>query len=109
MSLLSDLDALAKDPEFQKKIKVAVVNAATNISSEAPTEGYQKYHDKRSSYSQQILNAPANFVEPFAYSCASRQTLSMDSSDQDIQFTVNSVFDAMAGVTYSEKPVVENP
>jgi hypothetical protein len=101
---LIDLDTLAQNTDFKKKVKVAMVYAATNVSAETVDQNYLPYHNKRIDLSKNILNGPQNYVEPFSYACAARQTLTENSTDGDIQFTVNSLFDAMAGVRQDEKP-----
>ena len=104
MATFLELDALAMDEEFRKKVKIAMVNAAQNVSAENVDEAYIIYHEKRSTHAQNILQGPQNYVEPYAYGCAARQTLTVDSPDDAIQFTVNSIFDAQAGVMANERP-----
>lgn len=109
MPTLEESYNLAQNDLFRKRIKVATINAAGNVSSEAPHPGYEPYDHKRSTHATSILNSPDIWVDPYAFACASRGTLSEASTDSDIQFTVNAVFDSMAGIMISEKPPVEPP
>jgi hypothetical protein len=106
MSLL-DSNALANNEQFRARVKVAMVNAAEDISSQEIDSTYQKYHDKRSQHATSILNGPAYWVDSYSYACVAKGLLTEASPDGDIQFTVNAVYDSMAGVTMGEKPVVE--
>lgn len=106
MSLESNYD-LAQNDLFRKRIKVAAINAAGNVSSEAFDPAYLSYHQKRSIHATSILNSPDIWVDPYAFACVSRGTLSEGSTDGDIQFTVNAVFDSLAGIMMSEKPPIE--
>jgi hypothetical protein len=107
MSLL-DSNALANNEQFRARVKVAMVNAAEDISSQNIDPTYQKFHDKRSAHATSILNGPAYWVDSYSYACVAKGLLTEASPDGDIQFTVNAVFDAMAGVTMDEKPAAED-
>jgi len=100
-------DALAQNEDFRKKVKVAMVNAAQNVSSEAVDLVHISYHTKRSTHAHNILSGPQNYVDSYSYGSTANGLLTEASSDSDIQFTVNSIFDAQAGVMMSEKPVAE--
>src|SRR4051812_21145943 len=108
MALL-DLDALANNEDFRKRVKVAMVNAAQNVSSEANDPLHMPYHTKRSTHAHNILSGPENYVDSYAYGCAAPGVLNEASTDSDIQFTVNAIFDAQAGVMLSDKPTEPDP
>lgn len=104
MALIDNYN-LSQNELFRHTVEAAMSFAATNVGSEAINQSYLPYHQKRITLASAILNGPQNYVIPFAVACAGRGTLTVLSSDNDIQFTVNSVFDTIAGVRSDEKPI----
>jgi hypothetical protein len=101
---LEDNYDLPRIPSFQRKIEVAMMSTARNVTNESINSNYLTYHNKRSELAKSILNGPQNYVEPFAKNAAAVGTLSYTSSDGDIQYVVNQIFDSIAGVRNDEKP-----
>lgn len=96
---MSYLDAanLANDLDFRKKVIVAIVTASTNIIGETPSDNPQK-DSARKALGIQVINNPNAFVDRFALAVVANPAISEISSDSDIQFTVNSIWDDVAGV-----------
>jgi hypothetical protein len=119
MTSLQDQYNLAVDPVFQSKVRMASIQSAIAIQAEPRRKGFESYYDKRSALANTVLGTTANssgaigiiqdvdvVVQRFAYAVASNPSIDAPSSDSDIQFTVNSIWDALAGVNDDEKPEV---
>lgn len=85
----------AVDPIFLKKIEQAIVTAAINIRAEGTAVA--GWH-KRSDLAVQVLLSPTTYAALFAKGAASNVAVNDASTDSDIQFTVNSMWSAYAGV-----------
>lgn len=91
---------------FQNKVKFFMQKSALAVLGEAyggvdePTEAE---HTARATYAKSILAGSAS-VEQYAYAVATNSTIasSLDSgtlpSDNDLEFTVNSMFNDFAGI-----------
>lgn len=91
----SEQHALATDEEFIKRVKMAMVKSAIYIANEdTATAG----HAQRAQYAQAALANPESAARNMAYGVASNAVISAESSDSDIEFTINSVWNAYAGV-----------
>lgn len=90
-----DQYTLAQDPTFRSRVEMAMIIAAIQISAEDPTT---EYHQQRAQYAQACLANPVSCAANFALGVASNPVITAQSSDSDIQFTVNSQWNAYAGV-----------
>lgn len=96
---LTDQAALATDATFRAKVRIATVQAALAVQGEAHTS-HATVDAKRAALACSILSdGCAAKLDAFAYACASNVAVTAASSDSDIQFTINSVFSDLAGVT----------
>jgi hypothetical protein len=94
MSYLSQYQ-LALNDEFNHRVVTAMVLAATQVMAEAAnTEG----HAKRTDLAYRVLNDPTAHSMRFSFAVVSNPAIGAQSSDGDIAFTVNSVWNALAGV-----------
>lgn len=87
----------ALETEFQRRVMVAAAVAAQNISSEASNT---PNHANRVGLARSVAaspDVPGPYAFPFALAVAVNAAINDQSSDSDIQFTVNSVWDALAG------------
>lgn len=100
----------ATNPDFKARIKVLLIGSCIDIIGEDPANKSTAYIEKRHSLAVQILNNPEFFIERFAFAVVSYNSsiITTESSDSDIQWTVNTVFSDIAGVTYAESQAV-NP
>jgi hypothetical protein len=87
--------ALANDEDFVARVTQAAVTAAKDIQAEA---GDVAGHVKRTDYALQVLRSPQVFGPLFAQGVATNPAITGASTDNDIQFTVNSLWNAYAGV-----------
>lgn len=89
--------SLANNEDFRKRIEVAIITAAVDINGETPS-GNANIDGKRKALALSIINSPSSYVERFAKSVVTNVAISVSSNDGDIQFTVNSVWNDIAGI-----------
>jgi hypothetical protein len=96
---LTDQYALANDAAFQQRVRVAVMTAAVNVMTEEPGS-HPVVNDKRAVYATKVVSdGCSSELVPYCYAVVTNAVIVSGSSDSDIQFQVNAVFNAMAGVT----------
>lgn len=88
-------DNLARDAQFLQRVRVAMVSTAIAVQSELNTT---PNHTNRSNYAKLVLNSPDSYVLDFSEATVSNAAITAASLDSDIQFQVNSVWNALAGV-----------
>ncbi|MGZ0147156.1 hypothetical protein ACXJJ3_08800 [Kribbella sp. WER1] len=96
MSLL-DQAQLARFEGFADRVLVAAMQAAADVAAEAPS-GDQRRDSLRKTLATNVLNDPEGYHVRFAWAVARNVAITFESTDSDIQFTVNSMWDGMAGV-----------
>ena len=90
-----DKATLGNDPVWRARCQVASCIAAADVSSEETTT---PGHDVRAAYATRVLNQSATMSGPIAMAVAAAPAITgSDATDQDIQFTINSLWDALAG------------
>lgn len=103
MATFSDLGAIAQNNNFQSRVGYAMAVAATNVYSESPaTTG----HAARSVFAQKVINGQYNLY-PSSLSVLTNATIAAEAvlattpgyaiPDGDIQFAVNSLWNAFSG------------
>jgi len=89
---------LAVNPTFLRRVTVAMVTAALAVAQEAqdpsPTADYWRL---RRALSVNVLTDPDAWAGKFAWATASNVSITVESSDSDVQWTVNSIWASMAG------------
>lgn len=104
----SDTAALVQgDSDYRRKIQVAIVRSALDVVGEARpgvSTGAQAYYNQRHALGVAILNDSAAYVDRFAWAVAVNPVITAESPDGDIEYTVHSVFDDIAGVNADEIP-----
>lgn len=94
MTLLSQ-STLAADSDFIMRVTQAAIKAATDTQAEpANTIG----HVKRTEFALQVLRSAQVFGPLLAQGVTSGGLVNAQSTDSDIQFTVNALWNAYAGV-----------
>ena len=96
-----DQHTLATDSDFVARVTQAAITAGKDIQAEA---GNTAGHVKRTDYALQVLRSPHVFGPLFAQGVASNPAITGASTDNDIQFTVNSLWNAYAGVVAEVTP-----
>lgn len=92
---LSDIADLSVYPPFVRKVTAAAVTAAVAVGAE--TFDGSTYRLQRRALVKAVLENPELWGERFAYAVARNTAISASSDDDAIQWTTNSVWDAMAG------------
>ena len=95
---LIDKYAVGTNPGFRSRVEMALVAAAVAVMTESvATPG----HTERAAYATRVLDAPATMSGPAAIAVATG-FLDLTASDGDVEFTVQSMLNALAG--YSAAP-----
>lgn len=89
-----DQYALALDVTFQKRILVAMETAATQVQTE---DVGTANHTNRANYAKLVLANPGAYLLPFCQAVVTNAAITSASLDSDLQFQVNSIWNAMAG------------
>lgn len=92
---LSDMTDLATWPPFVRRVTAAMLKAAVAIGNE-PFNG-TAYKLARRALVIETLKDPVAWGIRFAYAVVSNPAITYASTDGDIEFTVASVWDPMAG------------
>lgn len=94
MSFMDQFD-LANHPAFIRRVTAAAVKAAVSVGNEA-NDG-TNLSIMRRALATNVLQGPTVWGTRFAYAMAQNVAISFESSDNDIEFTINSTWNAMAG------------
>ena len=92
---LSDIADLAEWPPFVRRVRAAMISAAKDVGADAD-DGQDRTRLRRA-LSVNVILDPDTYARRFALVVASNPVINYGSTDDDIQFTVNSVWDAIAG------------
>jgi hypothetical protein len=95
MALL-DQFATANDSEFQKKVKGAVLKAAVDVLGETKPNPANVKWSKRQNLAASLMSS-INVVH-WSHLVTTNAAITLQSTDNDIQFTVNTLFDDVSGV-----------
>jgi hypothetical protein len=95
---------LAQDPAFRGRVKMAALTAALSIVAEPVTVASQEYHRLRQALAFGVVADPSSVMDRFSFAVACNVAITADSTDSDIQYTVNQVWDAMAGIPHWQAP-----
>lgn len=95
----TDQAALAADATFRSRVRMAMTVAAVQIAAEAQGSQDAGIYGKRQALANAVLlGSGGNYLEAFAWAVAENAAITSGSLDSDIQFQVNSVWNALAGV-----------
>lgn len=92
---LSDMTDLATYAPFVRRVTGAMLKAAVAVGAEE-YDGSQYKLMRRALVTKTLEDSPL-WGSRFAYAVASNVAITYTSTDSDIEFTVNSVWDAVAG------------
>lgn len=90
-----DNKEMAERPGFRAKVEQAMLRSAVNISSEASNT---TNHPNRAALSKTVLLETHRYVDAFAFAAASDGATTDESTDQEIENRVSSLWNALAGV-----------
>ena len=100
---------LADSEDFRRRVEIALLNAVKDVMAENPTI---TNHGERVVYAKKVISDPTNETLKAIKLVITNTSISSSSSldknlgrytttatDSDIQFTVNSLFNALAGIS----------
>ena len=90
-----DQIALSNDQNFRNRCEIAMIVAAQAVASEATST---VNHVNREALAKAIEDNPDAYVLAFTLGVVANPAITTASLDSDISFTVNSIFNGMAGV-----------
>ena len=92
--------ALAADTSFVMKVQQASIKSALAILADVPdnTPEAIETHRKRTRLGNEVLQDPGRMALSMARGVAANSSITADATDADIEFTVNSIWSAYAGV-----------
>jgi hypothetical protein len=94
-----DQAALASDTSFLARVRVAVVTAATQIMGEDKAAADDVVFAKRQALAGDALTtAGLSVLQAFAWAVVANPSIVTGSTDSDIQFTINAVWNDIARV-----------
>jgi hypothetical protein len=96
MASFTESAYLARYPTFVDRVMVAMVSAAQQIGEEAQSVAVDHFRLRRA-LATNVLGDPDGWAPKFALAVVTNQVITLASSDSDIQFTVNSMWDSIAG------------
>jgi hypothetical protein len=98
-----DQATLADDVTFRARIRVAIMTAAVQVQGEAKSGFSDAQYGKRQALATAILaTGGSDYIDRFSWAVATNVAVTAASTDSDIQFTVNSMWDDLAGVTEND-------
>lgn len=92
---LNAIAELARDDGFRQRVRSALVIACRDVGSEAGALE-DDYHLLRRTAAQQCALYLDDHVDGAAWLTASNPVIKRSSDDDDVQFTVNSIFPVLA-------------
>ena len=93
MANFNDQWDIAQNPEFQRRVQQAAVKSAIAVAAE---DVETANHAARLAWGNQVLRSPEAYGKILAYGVLSNATIGAASIDSDIEFTVNSQWNAYA-------------
>ena len=100
MTLLEQY-TLATSNDFIKKIAMCCIKASISVLGEScggTDEPTNQEHSKRAIWARNTLENPRGMAERMALGVASGGIITAESTDADIEFTVNSLVSDFAGI-----------
>jgi hypothetical protein len=94
--------ALASDTSFRDRVRLALATAAVDVMGEAKGSMSDTVFGKRQSFAYSVISNSNGYVDRFAWAVVANVAINNASSDSDIQFTVNSLWNDMSGVTITD-------
>ena len=93
-----DQYTLSQDVTFQHRVLVAIATAAVQVQGEALGAFSVQHYQKRQALARRVISNLTAVVNQFAVLVCQNAAITTLSLDSDIQFTVNSLWDDIAGV-----------
>lgn len=100
--VLDQMSQLATTRSFIERVQAAMVKAAVAVGAEQ--DDGSPYGQLRRSLSVRVLENSDTWAPRFAWAVATNAVINHDSSASDVEFTVNSLWDAFAGAVPPTTP-----
>lgn len=94
---------LALDGDFRKKVRSLMLKSALAVSGESNTDKKDSYIQKRGNAANFTIYNQSNAMDIMSHLVAAGGALTDASTDNDIEFTINSVWDDYSGLTLEDK------
>lgn len=107
MSFLSQVEN-TRNGELKQRIRMATIIAAVEIMGEDGSTLTPSVHQKRQDLAHKVITTAGlgtptdNLAMMFVWAVCRSPEITPESTDNDVQFTVNTVWNDCAGVTGSE-------
>jgi hypothetical protein len=100
----TDQAALADDPTFRGRVRVALATAAVQVMGESQAAYSDDHWGKRQALAYEVLRAAADgpLLEAFVWATVQNAAITDVSLDSDIQFQVNAAWDDLSGVRITD-------
>lgn len=98
----SDQYALANDTAFRQRLRLAACKVALAVAGETPTAKSAKDEKRHALATEVLTDGGQSKLDAFAYGAAGYGTLSVSSTDGDIEFVVSAIWNDLAGVSGRE-------
>lgn len=102
---LQEITDLAEHPGFVRRVRPAMVKAAIAVGNEQNDESQRAL--MRRALAQNVLLDGGVWAARFAWALAANPAITLESSDSDLEWTVASVWDAIAGADPAPEPEPE--
>lgn len=93
---LDSIGDLARHTRLRSRVRAAMFVAARDVGAEGSALDDDEYQERRRRLAQEIARDADDWVDGFSWLVAANPVIHEGSSDGDIQFTVNSVWNAVA-------------
>jgi len=98
---------LALDPDFRKKVRSLMLKSALAVSGESDTNKQDAFIRKRANAANFTIYNQTNAMDILSHLVAAGGALTGVSTDNDIEFTINSVWDDYSGLTLADTEIPE--
>jgi len=89
---------LAELPSFQRRVRAAMISAAKDVAAEAIDPQDPQRSQQRRGLALNVFADVEKYTHVFSIMVSTNPVITATSIDGDLQFTVNSVWDSIAGV-----------
>ncbi len=98
MSTLASQWTLSQTPSVQQLVRMSMIKNALIVVAEAADEAHPLKHTKRHDLAIRVLLDPDYYLMRFVYASVAQDTLTVSSTDAQINAAIASLYDLLAGV-----------
>lgn len=93
---------LAQEPDFRNRVRSLMLKSALDVCGEDSTGKSAAFIQKRANAANFTIYNQGKAMDIFSHLITAPGLLTLESTDSDIEFTINSVWDDYSNVTYNE-------